>query len=217
MAKSSTAETIVIDDSPEVGGGGNGTLRQILTYRGDENPNDVEVKKALLQSKMLEQLKKNSNAKVLGFTPQHLKFLIESLSGDPPKYDRRSELVAMSLQADQSGQLMSRLTNALPTRVTKRTGGKAQLANILIETFFVVDEIISSPAARLPSRHSGLGRALDLFCTDLVRVRNFASHELQNETQTMRSLKSEPITGKPFVMNHFHFLSIRANLHCIPL
>ena len=169
-------------------------LRDLIAYEGDENP-DVEVQKALLSSKMVEQLKRKANAQVLGFQPDHFKMHIENLNGLPPRHERRDQLVAMALQADQGGVLMGRLLAALPPKITRKTT-KSHLAGILVEVFFIVEDMIVSRGVVFSSTHSGLGKALNAFCSDLVRVRNYCKHDLENELVSQKALKSENITGE---------------------
>ena len=91
------------DDGVVVLDGADGSgLRELITFEGDENP-DVAIGRALLESKMVEQLKRKANAQMLGFTPDHYKELVENLNGFPPAYSRRDQLIAMALQVDPGG------------------------------------------------------------------------------------------------------------------
>ena len=144
---------------------------------------------------MVEQRKRKANAQVMAFQPDHFKMHIENLNGLPPRHERRDQLVAMALQADQGGVLMGRLLAALPPKITRKTT-KSHLAGILVEVFFIVEDMIVSRGVVFPSTHSGLGKALNAFCSDLVRVRNYCKHDLENELVSQKALKSENITGE---------------------
>ena len=198
------------DDGVVVLDGADGSgLRELITFEGDENP-DVAIGRALLESKMVEQLKRKANAQMLGFTPDHYKELVENLNGFPPAYSRRDQLIAMALQVDPGGGLMEQLNRALPKKLTKKVK-KSNLADILVSTFFIVEEMTASKRVEFPSTHTGLGKALRSFSSDLVRVRNFCRHELQNEFVKQRALKTESITGEMTVWVYFRIAAISSN------
>ena len=99
---------IELDDSPPTlaeGGEhlGEHPLQQLVSYRGDEEPEDVQIERALLKSRMVELLKRKSNSSYLGFPPEHYKSLIIGLLGPSPEFPRRDELIAMALQVDPPG------------------------------------------------------------------------------------------------------------------
>ena len=82
-------------------------LQLLVAYRGDEEPEDVQIKRALLnKSRMVELMERKSNSNVLGFLPDHYKSLFFGLLGPSPKFPRRDDLIVMALQADASGMLM---------------------------------------------------------------------------------------------------------------
>ena len=64
---------------------------------------------------------------------------------------------------------------------------KSNLANILVSTIFVVKEMAASKRVEFLSAHTGLGKALYVFSSNLVRVRNFCQHHLQNEFAKQRA------------------------------
>jgi hypothetical protein len=168
-------------------------LRDLISYHGDENPG-VHVRQALLKSRMVEQMKRKANSHILGFQPDHFKTLIDSLNGIPPKCERRDQLAAMAMQAG-GVDLMNKILGALPKTFTRKTK-KPELAAFLVDTFFVIETMVASKTMHFPSTHSGLGKALSAFIADLVRVRNYCRHDLENEKHNQKALKSEPITGE---------------------
>ena len=89
---------------------------------------------------------------------------------------------------------MNTLIDALPKTFTRKTK-KPELAAFLVDTFFVIETIVASKTIQFPATHSGLGKALSAFLADLVRVRNYCRHDLENEKHEQKALKSEPITG----------------------
>ena len=98
LAKTASASTYRNRDNGVVvlnGVDGSG-LRELNTSQGDKNP-DVVLGRALLESKMVKQLKKKSNTHMLGFTPDHYKELVEILNGFPPAYSQRDQFIAMAL------------------------------------------------------------------------------------------------------------------------
>ena len=97
-------DVIEIDSSPStVADEGEHPLQQLVAYHGDEEPEDVQIKRALLKSRMAELLKRKSNSSVLGFSPDHYKSLIIGLMGPSPEFPCCDELIAMALQADPVG------------------------------------------------------------------------------------------------------------------
>ena len=90
---------------------------------------------------------------------------------------------------------MERMANALPSKFTKRNTTKHVLANMLVDIFFVLVDVIASTSFVLPSCSLSLGRALDKLMTDIVCVRNYYTHELSNNAVKSRVLQSEPVIG----------------------
>ena len=194
-------DVIVLDDSPPAvaeGGEhpGEHPLELLVAYRGDEEPEDVQIQRALLKSRMIRLMKRKSNANFLGFPADHYKSLLFGLLGPSPKFLRRDELIAMALQADPSGVMMENMTNVLPAKLSKRDSLKYAMAELLVDIFFVVQDVIISSAVTLPPPHSALAKGLSNFLVNLVRVRNYSSHMLANETTASKAQRSEPITEK---------------------
>ena len=173
---------------------GEHSLQQLVAYRGDEEPEDVQVKRALLKSRMIKLMKRNSNANFLGFPAEHYKSLLFGLLGPSPEFLCRDELIAMALQADPSGVLMGNMRKALPTKLSKRDSYKNAMAELLVDIFFVIQDVITSPTVTLLPPHLALAKGLSTFLADLVRVRKFSSHMLANETAVSKVQRSEPIT-----------------------
>ena len=90
---------------------------------------------------------------------------------------------------------MEQLNRALPKKLTKKAK-KSNLADILVSTFFVVEEMTASKRVEFPSTHTGLGKALRSFSSDLVWMCNFCRHELQTKFVKQHALKTESITGE---------------------
>ena len=192
-------DVIVLDDSPPAvaeGGEhpGEHPLELLVAYRGDEEPEDVQIQRVLLKSRMIELMKRKSNANFLGFPADHYKSLLFGLLGPSPEFLCRDELIAMALQADPSGVLMGNMRKALPTKLSKRDSYKNAMAELLVDIFFVIQDVITSPTVTLLPPHLALAKGLSTFLADLVRVRNYSSHMLANETAVSKAQRSKPIT-----------------------
>jgi hypothetical protein len=166
------------------------SLRGILAYSGDEEPEDLDIQMAVLKTAMVARLAKNCSSNDLTFTPEQLTGFIISLN------NHRNDLLKMAQEADVTGSIQQQLVNALPLSLSKKTRKKAQVSEILVELFFVVNEIMNSPSIEMPGRHSPFYKTLEAFITSLVRVRNYCNHELNNKEVKKRALKSMPITGE---------------------
>ena len=88
-------------------------FQQLVAYRGNEEPEDLQIKHALLKSRMTELLKRKANANALEFQLNHYKSLMIGLVGPSPEFLCRDELITMALQADPSRELMKNMSNAL--------------------------------------------------------------------------------------------------------
>lgn len=161
-----------------------------LAYSGDEEPEDLDIQMAVLKTAMVARLAKNCSSNDLTFTPEQLTGFIISLNS------HRNDLLKMAQEADVTGSIQQQLVNALPLSLSKKTRKKAQVSEILVELFFVVNEIMNSPSIEMPGRHSPFYKTLEAFITSLVRVRNYCNHELNNKEVKKRALKSMPITGE---------------------
>lgn len=178
------------DDDDDVGAGAN-NLRNLILFRGRESNNDVALEQALLKSSMVAMLNKNASARTLSFTPDHLLQLIQDL------IEHRTELLSLALQADGGcGLLRAPLETALPSNLTKRMKKKSCLSEILVDTFTALEPAIRSKNANIPGPHSCLTKPVNNACSILVRVRNICQHELADEQENKRALRSEPITGE---------------------
>ena len=106
---------------------------------------------------------------------------------------------------------MKCVSNDLPSKFTKRNFTKHALADILIDTFFIL-VVIASTSVVLHSCSLALGRALDAFMKNLVRVCNYCEHVLSNEVVMPKALQLETITG----MSCINFISVCvANSHSL--
>ena len=120
------------------GGGGVGIvyhLEQLIAYRGNEEPADAEVQQVVLKSRMVEQLKRKLNTTRLVFPPEHYKDLLFGFAGNPPRRCRRDQILAMTLQKDQSRDFMDCLSSVLPERLSKRNTSKTALSSVLADSF----------------------------------------------------------------------------------
>ena len=148
-----------------------------------------------LKQAMVGRLTRNANSKDLSFHPKELELMLEAM------IKHRDELLTYALLAedasasDDGGTLPMLLSDALPESLSKKMKGKAKMADILAETYFVYERMARS-GITLPSHHSPLGKALQKFSATMVRVRNFCAHELAVEQTKKKALKSEPISGK---------------------
>lgn len=96
---------------------------------------------------------------------------------------------------DDGGTLPELLSEALPENLSKKMKGKAKMADILAETYFVYEKIVQS-GIDLPRDRSPFSKALQNFGSIMVRVRNYCAHELAVEQTKKKAHKSEHITGK---------------------
>jgi len=149
-----------------------------------------------LKQAMVGRLTRNSNAKDLSFDPKELLKTLEEL------VQHRDTLLAYALLAedesttDDDGETLPvLLSEALPENLSKKMKGKAKMADILVETYFVYVRIVRS-GIDLPRDRSPFSKALQNFGAIMVRVHNFCAHELEVEQTRKKALKSEPITGK---------------------
>ena len=171
-------------------------LRRIMSYSGDEIEDDADLKLVLLKSSMATLLGKNASVREMSFTPDQLEKYYNDLNS------HRQELRALAVHAGgERGLLQAQLSAALPTKLSRKMKKKTFVAAMLVDVFFVLDEIISLASTEIPGRHCGVTKVLSSFCTSLVRVRNYCQHELANEQSKKKALKSLPITGKPMPLS----------------
>ena len=85
------------------------------------------------------------------------------------------------IQADPSGELMKKIPNALPAKPFKQGSSKYAMAKLLVNIFFVVQDVITPSSVLFPDRHLALGKGLKNFSIDLVRVQNYSSHMLSSD------------------------------------
>ena len=109
----------------------------------------------------------------------------------------RAVLMILASRADGCASILRNdLARVLPKSLTTRMKNKSRLAQIFVDTFFILDSMITSPRIKLPERNNGLTKAMEQFATPMVRVRNYCVHQLADEHAKTRAMKSQPITGE---------------------
>ena len=84
------------------------------------------------------------------------------------------------------------------------SSSKTVLSSVLAEVLFVLFDAVASTEIIFPSHHSGLGKGLDKFMSDLIRVYNYCSYKLSNDIETCCFLKLGTAAGELRLVDRCH-------------
>ena len=107
----------------------------------------------------------------------------------------QDQLLTLALQVDSEGILHGKLSDVLPSRLTKKMKRKNILSKCLVCVFFAMNPILQSKKVQLPGRHSSVQKSFGSFLSVLVLVCNHCQHELENEHVTRCALNDERLVS----------------------